>query len=630
MNNLILSHLVSLSSYKKESKLQTQILNVQTILNAFGHANTSTGQQNSSRFGKYMELQFNERGRMIGCKLLNYLLDKRRVTTATKNDCNFQIFYALLGGSSPEEKSALSLLDASAYQYTKHTFNSTPVDDLIEDYEALKASMKHLGLGKRQQARIMQLIASLLHLGQLNFIDDATMQQEAAYIKNVETLELVSDYLGIDPKALENVLTYKTQIIKNDVTTLILNAEQASAQRDELVIALYSLLFTWIVEHINSKLCHDNIHNFISILDLCGINTQQNQLQEGCFNFDKLCVNYSNERLQNYIQRYIFQTRGVEYSQDGFDYSTVDYVDNSQCVDFFDQPRHGFIDIVNSFSKKSARAHNERLTDQAMLESTVKYQSGSNSFKMKKADTGESYFIIQHFTGSQSYHPKGFIECNRDELNADFVTLFKGGSGLPPSLNPFLVQLFEDKSISVESHPKHADAILNAQHINKPNRQPSMRRSKSTKQQHRSSNPDTSDQNTPKTKKVIPVALAQLRSSLDELFSTLDETVPTFVFCIRPNMGSAGNNNNLTFDSQLVRGQVQSFNLRAIAFRSKTGSNANIFLHSEFCERYDSILTSVGVDSNRLPRSKCEAAVEVFGWDAATDAAIGNSKVVHN
>lgn len=630
MNNLILSHLVSLSIHKKESKLQTQILNVQTILNAFGHAKTSINQQNSSRFGKYMELQFNERGRMIGCKLLNYLLDKRRVTTATKHDCNFNIFYTILNGSSVEEKSALSLVDISTYNYTKNTNYLISNEDSTELYDSLKASMRHLGLGKRYHARIMQLIASILHLGQLQFVDDTTLQQEAAYVKNVETLELVSEFLGVDSRALENVLTYKTQLIKNDVTTLILNADQASNQRDELVIALYSLLFTWLIEHINSKICNDNIHNFIGILDLSGIDTQKNQLESNSINFDKFCLNYINERLQNYILRYVFETSGSEYSQDGLSYPPIDYINNASCVDLYDQPRHGFIDIINSFSKKSSsNPSNGRTTDQAMLEATVKYQTGNESFKLKKADTGASYFIIQHFTGPQSYQPDGFIECNRDALNADFVSLFRGGSDLPPSSNTFLVNLFEDKSITTESHPKHADAILNAQQVNKPNRLPSMRRSKSTKQRNRTSNQadNNTTEVTSKTKKVIPVVLAQLRSSLDELFSTIDETMPWFVFCIRPNLGSTKNNGSLGFDSPTVLAQVQSFNLNSLANRFKTGSYQNIYLHTEFCDRYAKTISESGVEPDRLPRSKCQAVIDIFGWSTTSDAAIGNSKV---
>ena len=563
-----------------------------------------------------MELQFNERGRMVGCKLLNYLLDKRRVTIATKTECNFNIFYTLLQGASPEEQSTLSLTDVSHYDYTKHTFNTISTEDVIESYDALRASMKHLGLGKRYHTKIMQLIASLLHLGQLRFIDDPTMQQEAAFVKNVDTLELVSDFLGVDPGALENVLTYRTQLIKNDVTTLILDAAQASDQRDELVVALYHLLFVWLIEHMNSKLCHDNIHSFIDILDLSGMDI--GKTKETRCDFDRLCSNWANEKLQNYILRYVFQSSGIEYSQDGFDLPSVNFVDNSPCIDFFDQPRHGFIDIINSFSKKQVAVKDEHSTNRAILETTVKYQSGNDSFELKKAETGATYFVIQHFTGPQSYQPDGFIECNRDVLNPDFVSLFKGSSDLQPSTNTFLVNLFQDKSVTIKSHPNHAEAIMSAQLSNKPNRLPSLRRSKSIKNREFVTPVET------KTKKVVPLVLGQLRSSLDELFATLDETMPWFVFCIKANDGTG---KDIGFDSRLVQSQIQSFNLAPIATRMKTGAYSNIMLHSEFCERYQDILSINGVEMDKLPRSKCQALVDIFGWSVTNEAAVGNSKV---
>lgn len=530
-----------------------------------------------------MELQFNERGKMIGCKILNYLLEKRKAIT-------FNIFNIVLNGTSIEEKSSLSINDIST-------------EDYIEQYEQLKTSLRHLGLGKRYHSRIIQLITALIHLNQLQFIDDLTMQQEAAYVKNVELLEIISDLLGVDSRSLENVLTYKTQLIKKDVTTLILNAEQSSNQRDELISTLYSLLFTWLIEQLNLKLCNDNIHNFIGILDLPGSEIQQVN------NFDKFCLNYTNERIQNYIQRYIFESIGSEYKMDGLLDYNGQYKNNSACIDLFDQPRNGFIDIINSYSKKSSR-----ITDNTMIETTFKYQNGNETFKLK---AGSNYFMIQHYNGLQSYQQNGFIECNKDPLNIDFISLFKGSSDISPSTNSFILNLFADKSITTELHPKFNDSILNAQQVNKPNRLPSMRRSKSTKRNTNQSQIDDT-----KSKKVIPVVLSQLRSSIDELLATLDETMPWFVFCLKYTK-----NNNLGFDSQLVKNQVQSFNLSSIATRLKTGSFGNIFLHSEFTDRYNDILSSIGIEFDRLPRQKCQAAIDVFGWSNTMDAVIGNSKV---
>ncbi|KAI8997880.1 chitin synthase-domain-containing protein [Pilobolus umbonatus] len=622
ISNSILSHLVALSTHKKESKIQNQILHVQTVLNAFGHSRTAIN-PNASKFGKYLEIQFSDRGRMVGCKILNYLLDKKRITHTPKDEANFHVFYYLLSGASAEEKQALSLSSETYHPYL-HSKTPPPSDEHIENFQALKASMRHLGLGKRTHARIMQLLAAILHLGLLQFVDD-TATQEAAFIKNTETLDLVSGFLGVDPQALENALTYKTQLINKDITTLILNAEQAATQRDEMVRVLYSLLFTWIIEQINSKLCNEDVHNFIGILDLPGW-AESTATDGSTCRMDAFCVNYMSERLHNYIQHYIFETSGKEYSEDGLDYPQVDYNSNTTCIELLDKARYGLIDIINSYSKRSSSSKGRVNNDVSMLETVVKYQTKNPAFHLKKDDTGASLFSIQHFSGEQTYSPDGFIESNRDALNADIVQLFKGSSDTPASTNVFMVKLFEDKSILTETHPKNDEAILNAQQANKPNRKPSTRRSKSTK--HKNGMAGIMEEIDEKIKSgnkkpVIPVVLAQLRFALDELFVTLEETMPWFVFCIRPGY----KNNTVGFDSQLVKKQVQCLGLDKIATRLQVGGLMNILTHSEFCERYSPIITSIGVEANRLPRAKCEATCTFFGWSDPNTAMIGDSKV---
>ncbi|KAG0166565.1 hypothetical protein DFQ28_006404 [Apophysomyces sp. BC1034] len=605
----ILQHLVALSSQKKESKLQNQILNGQTILEAFGHAKTIIN-NNASRFGNYIEIQFNERGRMIGAKTLNYLLEKRRVARCPSGEQTFHIFYYLLAGATAEEKTILRLEDTSQYAY----LNKTPVQftDEAERFETLKAALRSLGLGKRYQARILQLLACLLHLGNLQFVDDTTIQ-EAAYVKNNETLDLAADFLGVDPRGLENVLTYKTQMIKKDVTTLILNSQQAAAQRDELVTALYSLLFTWIVEHINTKLCNENIHNFIGILDMPGPQTYYAQAS-----FDQFCVNYASERVHNYMLRQIFETDAAEYRFEGLELPEVPYFNNAACVELFARPKQGLIDIANSHSKSSSKG-----TDANMLDSFGKYNGTHDSFSLKTAETGARLFAVQHFAGQVTYNPNGFLENNKDVLSADFVSLFRGTADVPQSYNSFIVDLFTDKNIHTESHPKMTDAIMNAQQVSKPSRAPSMRRSKSTKRNRNAAveETETKDEKKDQEERKVSMVMSELQSSLDDLIATLDETTPWFVVCLRPSDSIAPN----AFDGQLVRSQVRAFGLPQIAQRLQLGFTTS-FYHDEFCQRYAQTLQAVGVDQERSPRAQCEAAAAIFGW-LGTQAAIGNGKV---
>ncbi|KAI9493414.1 chitin synthase-domain-containing protein [Zychaea mexicana] len=625
----IVQHLIALSCHKKETKLQNQVLNAQTVLEAFGHART-TFNGNASRFGKYTEIQFNERGRMSGAKTLNYLLEKKRVVKRPTGEGSFHMFYYLLEGASAEEKQILQLTDATQYTYLNrsHGPDTTLTPENETYYETIKMALRSLGIGKRQQARIMQLLACLLHLGNLQFVQGNSLQ-EAPLVKNPETLDLCADFLGVDPQALLNVLTYRTAMIKKDVTTMILDVEQAGGQRDSLVVALYSLLFSWLVEQINAKLCNETIHNVIGILDMPGPHTYYSTAS-----FEQFCVNFVHERLHNYMLRQMFETDIGDYRQDGLDIPDVPYFNNAACVELIERPKHGLLDITNHHSKSSSRG-----TDGAMLDTFCKYNGGHDSFAIKTADTGARMFAIQHFAGQVTYNPDGFVENNKDSLSAGFVALLRGNDDQPASYNSFIVGLFADNSIQTETHPKQSDAILNAQQINKPGRSPSMRRSKSTRRNKTSESNNNDDENNTlepieeekaalklkssgsSNDNKVSMALTQLRGSLDDLLTTLDETTPWFIFCLRPSDAGAPN----MFDPQRVRAQVRALGLAQIAERMHASYTMSYF-HDEFCERYGDTLLAAGVQQDREPRDQCEAAAAIFGW-FATQAAIGNSRI---
>ncbi|CAO3597269.1 unnamed protein product [Absidia cylindrospora] len=612
----ILQHLVSLSRHKKETKLHNQILNAQMVLEAFGHTKTAYS-KNASRYGKFIEVQFNERGRMVGAKTLNYLLEKLRVTRSMSGEQNFHVFYYLLVGASPEERQLLQLEENyNQYKYLSHTRTPPNPLDSSHQYNTLKSVMRSLGLGKRFHARIMQLLATLLHLGNLQFVDD-TATQEAAYVKNTETLDLTADFLGVDPRALENVLTYKTQMIKKDVTTLILNAEQAGEQRDSLVTALYALLFSWLVEHINIKLCSDTVHNVIGILDLPGPQTHYTQS-----NFDNFCTNFANERMHYYTLKQLFDVNVNDYRMDGLAVPDIHYFNNAGCVELLSRSRHGLIDITNNHSTSNSRGY-----DTSMMDSFIKYNGTHDSFSTRSADASTPLFSIRHFDGQVTYNPQGFVDRNKDVLNPDFVTLIRGGADVPASYNTFILDLFASKNINTEYHPKESDAIVNAQQSNKPTRLPSMRRSKSTRKSKGMATDDggDDDDNAITTKgneqTASSTALSQLNSSLNDLSNMLDETMPWFVFCLRINDASSPNH----FDIQRVRTQVRSFGITQIVARMRQAFT-NSFDHDEFCNRYSHALKAVGVESDRTPRAQCEAASAIFGW-LSSQVSIGNSKV---
>ncbi|KAI8642882.1 chitin synthase-domain-containing protein [Parasitella parasitica] len=616
IRNLSIQHLVRLSSHRKESKVQTQIIESQNVFEAFGECQADLN-VSGSRFGYYGEIQFNERGRMIGSKMLHYFLEKSRVTghsAPSATDGNFNVFYYLLAGVSPDEKTALqlNLTEPSGYAYLskfkKRTLQSAQD---ASKFEQLKSALKVCGLRREHVGRIIQLVATILHLGNLVFMDPAgTGTQEAAFVKNTELLEIVADFLGLDPHALENVLTFKTTMIRKDFTTLILNAEQAARQRDALCETLYSLLFSWIVERVNSKTCVEEFNSFIGILDFPGLQTSHNVVA----GFDQLCVNLGNERIQHYLDQTLFETEADLFRAEGILVpASAVAVDDYQCLDLLSRPK-GVCDTINTMTDVSKRNY----TDDNIMDSLIKFNSTHAAFSVKNSDTNAKRFVINHYSGTVpvQYSTQGFIAENNSQISVDFLSLFKGGSDVQPSWNSFVVDLFAN--VEVENHPKHKSAIIAASQSAKPTRAPSQRRSTRRKGGNTEKTGDLS-------KSASLTVLQQISSAMDELVQSFEEVKLWSVFCIRPKQPSDSSSfsNKPTFDSKYVELQLEQFKMPSI-LRLPTVQYIESFKHQEFLDRYAHLFT--GLDASHLLRSQCEAAADIMNWDAS-DISVTQNKV---
>ncbi|RCI06194.1 hypothetical protein CU098_006877 [Rhizopus stolonifer] len=612
IRKLTIRHLVRLSSHRKESKVQTQIIESQKILEAFGQCQVQDN-LSGSRFGYYGEIQFNERGRMVGAKTLHYLLEKSRVTghsSPSASDGNFDVFYYLLAGVSPEERTALQLIspDPSSYPYLAKYKKRTVQADDASHFEQLKSSLKAGGFRKEHIGRIVQLLATILHLGNLVFVDPVgTGTQEAAFVKNTEQLDIVADFLGLDPRALENVLTFKTTMIRKDFTTLILNAEQAALQRDNLCQTLYSLLFSWIVERINSKTCVEEFNSFIGILDFPALQTSDNVVA----GFDQLCLNLSNERIQHYLDQTMFQTEAELFRAEGLPVPEFSLDDN--CIDLLNRPK-GVCDLINTMTDVSKRAY----TDANIMDSLVKFNSTHAAFSVKNTDTNSRRFVISHYSGNSpvQYSTEGFIDENNSQISVDFVSLFKGGMDVQPSWNTFIVDLFAN--VKIENHPKHS-AMVGAQQSAKPMRAPSQRRS--TRRKGGNNNDEKKDiAITPTT-----TVLQQIQSALDELIQSFEEVKLWTVFCILPKNPATGFSKNL-FDTKFVESQLEQMKLGSIV-QLPTTQYVESYGHQEFLDRYAHLFAQL--DTSRLARSQCEAAADLMNWQSDM-MCISQSKVFLN
>jgi chitin synthase len=495
-------------------------------------------------------------------------------------------------------------------------------------FEKLRQALKNAGFSKRSVAQTCQMVAAILHLGNLEFVMDKSRNGDAAVVKNLDTLNIVADFLGVPTSALQNALSFKMKMVEKEMCTIYFDPDAAADNRDELARTLYSLLFAWINENINQHLCRDDFSCFISLVDFPGMQnipssaTRSNSL-------DQFCVNYANERLHYWIGNQLFESHITEYRDEGISnyVPEMPWYNNLACVEVIDKSG-GLITIMDSQASRLPKKN-----EHTMVQAFAKKWNTHNSFKTGSTDrSGFPTFTIQHYTGAVTYSAEGLLERNSDTMNPDFISLLRGNTPDAPSrgmasmsegagsANPFVRSLFAGKAIATRVHPRFEETIVAAQQPVKPMRQPSTRRKGTIKRRATNAGEKKDDDDDDSGPNSVACVAGEFRGALDTLFQTLDDAQTWYVICINPNDGQLPNQ----LEGRGVKAQIRHLGLAAIARRAGIVFEVSM-LPSEFCERYQDQLAMLGVsEGNESERiAQASTALDL----GPSDIVEGNTKV---
>eukprot|EP00727_Mastigamoeba_balamuthi_P011334 m51a1_g6823 putative myosin-IC (1126) ;mRNA; f:16060-20597 len=436
-SKMIMHYIAVVSGHNEDvARVKDIILESNPLLEAFGNAKTVRN-NNSSRFGKYMEIQFNRGGDPMGGRVTNYLLEKSRIVYQAPGERNFHSFYVLLAGADSGMRNTLRLRGPEEYHYTNQG-DSVHVDgvDDANNFQEVVHAMDVIGITKQEQMSIWQMVAAILWLGNITFTANA---KDEAQIADRAVLETFAHLLGVDARTAGEVLTHRTistgtagRSARVSTYSSPLDVPNAEYARDAMAKALYSRLFDWIVARVNHALgWHQTDKGFVvlSILDIYGFEIF------GKNTFEQLCINYVNEKLQQIFIELTLKSEQEEYKAEGIPWEDVEYFNNKVCCDLIENNQRpaGLLRILDDVCTMP------KGTDEKFLQQSMETYATHEHFI---GYPQLSQFIIKHYAGDVTYCIDGFCDKNRDTLFYDHMDLCCASS------NPIVADLFPEARAS--------------------------------------------------------------------------------------------------------------------------------------------------------------------------------------
>ncbi|KAF7723875.1 Myosin type-2 heavy chain 1 [Apophysomyces ossiformis] len=538
------------------TEVEEQILATNPIMEAFGNAKT-TRNDNSSRFGKYIEIQFDKAANIVGAKIRTYLLERSRLIFQPETERNYHIFYQLCSGASVSERKEFNLKDYTKFHYLNQSGTGTiPGVDDVAEFELTKKSLSMVGISLQTQWQIFRLLAALLHIGNIEIggRTDATLAEDDA------SLAIATKLLGISTSEFRKWIVKRQIVTRSDKIVKNLNPTQATVVRDSVAKYIYASLFDWLVNIVNESLsCQEEgrVETFIGVLDIYGFEHFKKN------SFEQFCINYANEKLQQQFNQHVFKLEQEEYVREKISWQFIEFSDNQKCIEMI-EAKLGILSLLDEESRLPSGS------DQGFCDKLyANFSTPAFKDQFRKPRFSNSAFTVVHYAHDVQYEAEGFIEKNKDTVPDEHLALLQSAE------SEFLVDMLQTATAAASSH-----TVAEA----------------------------------PKRSNVAkkPTLGSIFKMSLISLMDTIGKTNVHYIRCIKPNEAKVA----WAFEPNMVLAQLRACGVLE-TIRISCAGYPSRWIFEEFADRYYALVNSKHWDPKTNPdiQTLCKVILDTYIQD---------------
>uniref|UniRef100_A0A672TE34 Myosin-9-like n=1 Tax=Sinocyclocheilus grahami TaxID=75366 RepID=A0A672TE34_SINGR len=564
----------SFKTKKDQGELEKQLLQANPILEAFGNGKTVKN-DNSSRFGKFIRINFDVNGYIVGANIETYLLEKSRAIRQAKDERTFHVFYYLLSGAGDKLRAELCLEDYKKYRFLTNGNVTIPGQQDKELFAETIDAFRIMGIPEEEQTGLLKVVSAVLQLGNMSFKKERNSDQ--ASMPDDTAAQKVCHLLGMNVTDFTRAILMPRIKVGRDYVQKAQTQEQAEFAVEALAKAMYERLFRWLVMRINKALDKTKRQgaSFIGILDIAGFEIFELN------SFEQLCINYTNEKLQQLFNHTMFILEQEEYQREGIEWSFIDFgLDLQPCIELIEKPTGppGILALLDE------ECWFPKATDKSFVEKVVQELGNNSKFQKPKKLKDDADFCIIHYAGKVDYKANEWLMKNMDPLNDNVATL------LNQSLDKFVSELWKDvdRIVGLDKVAGMAESLHGAV----------------------------------KTRKGMFRTVGQLyKEQLTNLMTTLRNTNPNFVRCIIPNHEKKAGKlaHHLVLDQLRCNGVLEGIRICRQGF-------PNRIVFQEFRQRYE-ILTPNAIPKGFMDgKQACVLMIKALELDSNLYR-IGQSKV---